>query len=199
MSQIQISLKPTPKSVLVALGGNLHSTVGPPFVTLNLALANLRLRTNSLMAISKFFVTPCFPAGYGPDYVNAAVKFNFCGEARDLLDTLHEIETMFGRARGFRWGGRVLDLDLLAFGNIIAPNLDDYCKWQHLPLKQQMQKTPTEMILPHPRLQERAFVLGPLMDLAPDWRHPVLRLTVREMFRRLPQADRDALQPLAEP
>ena len=106
---------------------------------------------------------------------------------------------MFGRARDFRWGGRVLDLDLLAFGNIIAPNLDDYCKWQHLPLKQQMQKTPTEMILPHPRLQERAFVLGPLMDLAPDWRHPVLRLTVREMFRRLPQADRDALQPLAEP
>ena len=54
------------------------------------------------------------------------------------------------------------------------------------------------MILPHPRLQDRAFVLGPLMDIVPDWKHPVSGLKVREMYADLPASDRDALQPLSE-
>ena len=199
MFKMPISTKSTPKSVLVALGGNLHSSVGPPVMTLRYALANLRLRTNTLIRRSNFFFTPCFPDGFGPDYVNGALKFNFKGEARELLAILHEIEAMFGRVRNTRWGGRVLDLDLVAFGDDIAPSMGGYLQWRDMPLEKQIKKIPKEMILPHPRLQERAFVLGPLMDIAPDWCHPVLGLTVREMYERLPSADRDDLRVLAEP
>ena len=199
MLKMPITTKPTPKSVLVALGGNLHSSVGPPVMTLRYALANLRLRTNTLIRRSNFFFTPCFPDGFGPDYVNGALEFNFRGEARELLGILHEIEAMFGRVRSTRWGGRVLDLDLVAFGDDIAPSMGSYLQWRDMPVEKQIKQIPKEMILPHPRLQERAFVLGPLMDIAPDWCHPVLGLTVREMYGRLPLADRDDLQVLPEP
>jgi len=199
MLQMQIDSKRVQKSALVALGANLPSSVGEPEKTLCYAISNLRWRTNSLMYRSRFFSTPCFPVGYGPDYVNGAVEFKFQGKANELLNILHDIEKIFGRARDTRWCGRVLDLDLLTFGDIIAPSLNGYAQWRDMPLSQQIQQTPTEMILPHPRLQDRAFVLGPLMDIVPDWRHPVFGLTVQQMYGRLSVADRDALRPMPEP
>ena len=183
-------------TVLVAMGGNLESEIGPPRVILGYALASLRIMTNSLVRKSKYFVTPCFPIGYGPDYVNAAVSFQFQGESHDLLAILHRIEANFGRRRTRRWGGRVLDLDLLAFGDKIAPTVKVFEAWRDKPLTEQVSQTPQELILPHPRMQDRAFVLGPLMDVAPDWRHPVSGHTVRQMYNRLPAEDRAALKPL---
>ena len=184
-------------TVLVAMGGNLESEIGPPRVILGYALASLRIMTNSLVRKSKYFVTPCFPIGYGPDYVNAAVSFQFQGESHELLAILHRIEANFGRRRTRRWGGRVLDLDLLAFGDKIAPTVKVFEAWRDKPLTEQVSQTPQELILPHPRMQDRAFVLGPLMDVAPDWRHPVSGHTVRQMYNRLPAEDRAALKPLS--
>jgi 2-amino-4-hydroxy-6-hydroxymethyldihydropteridine diphosphokinase len=183
-------------TVLVAMGGNLESEIGPPRVILGYAMASLRIMTNSLVRKSKYFVTPCFPIGYGPDYVNAAVSFQFQGESHELLAILHRIEANFGRRRTRRWGGRVLDLDLLAFGDKIAPTVKVFEAWRDKPLTEQVSQTPQELILPHPRMQDRAFVLGPLMDVAPDWRHPVSGHTVRQMYNRLPAEDRAALKPL---
>ena len=183
-------------TVLVAMGGNLESEIGPPRVILGYALASLRIMTNSLVRKSKYFVTPCFPIGYGPDYVNAAVSFQFQGESHELLAILHRIEANFGRRRTRRWGGRVLDLDLLAFGDKIAPTVKVFEAWRDKPMTEQVSQTPQELILPHPRMQDRAFVLGPLMDVAPDWRHPVSGHTVRQMYNRLPAEDRAALKPL---
>ena len=154
------------------------------------------IMTNSLVRKSKYFVTPCFPIGYGPDYVNAAVSLQFQGESHELLAILHRIEANFGRRRTQRWGGRVLDLDLLAFGDEIAPTVKVYEAWRDKPLTEQVSQTPQELILPHPRMQDRAFVLGPLMDVAPDWRHPVSGDTVCQMYNRLPAEDRAALKPL---
>ena len=154
------------------------------------------IMTNSLVRKSKYFVTPCFPIGYGPDYVNAAVSLQFQGESHELLAILHRIEANFGRRRTQRWGGRVLDLDLLAFGDEIAPTVKVYEAWRDKPLTEQVSQTPQELILPHPRMQDRAFVLGPLMDVAPDWRHPVSGHTVCQMYNRLPAEDRAALKPL---
>ena len=60
----------------------------------------------------------------------------------------------------------------------------------------QQKKAPDQLILPHPRMQDRAFVLVPMMDICPDWRHPILGTTVREMVAALPEADREAVRPL---
>ena len=82
-----------------------------------------------------------------------------------LLKALHGIESGFGRAPGLRNAARPLDLDLLAYDQLMLAG---------------------DVELPHPRLQDRAFVLAPLCDLAPDWRHPRLGLTALELFTRLP-------------
>ncbi len=176
------------KSFLIALGGNLPSTAGLPGETLLSALAALKDAGAELRAVSPFYATPCFPAGAGPDYVNAAAEIGMAGDARQMLDLLHRIEGMFGRERVQRWGRRTLDLDLIAQGQTVLPDLAGHAAWRDLPPGDQMTRAPDELILPHPRLQERAFVLIPLADIAPDWRHPVLGLTVRDMAAALPAA-----------
>ena len=114
-----------------------------------------------------------------------------------MLDRLHRIEAEFGRERVQRWGQRTLDLDLLACGDAMLPDDATHALWRDLAPEQRLIRAPDELILPHPRLHERAFVLVPLADIAPDWRHPALGLTVAEMLARLPQAERDAVRPIS--
>jgi 2-amino-4-hydroxy-6-hydroxymethyldihydropteridine diphosphokinase len=150
----------------------------------------------AILKISRFYQTPCFPTGAGPDYVNAAVMVNSQVDAPSLLEILHLVEKGKDRTRPERWGKRTLDLDLLFFGADILPNLQLYDKWRHLPQDWQRRVAPDRMIVPHPRLQDRSFVLGPLMDIAPDWRHPVLDQSVTQMFSALDQGLREELLPL---
>lgn len=173
-------------SFLIALGGNLPSSAGSPGETLRAALAALAEEGAELRAVSPFYATPCFPAGAGPDYVNAAAEIGVNGDARQVLDLLHRIEGRFGRERVQRWGRRTLDLDLIAQGQTVLPDIAGQGAWRDLALDDQMTRTPDELVLPHPRVQDRAFVLIPLADIAPDWRHPILSLTVREMVEGLP-------------
>ncbi|HEY9040229.1 MAG TPA: 2-amino-4-hydroxy-6-hydroxymethyldihydropteridine diphosphokinase [Roseovarius sp.] len=174
------------KSFLIALGGNLPSSAGSPADTLRAALEALAAGGAEVHAVSPFYATPCFPAGAGPDYVNAAAELRMAGDARQMLDLLHRVEGIFGRERVQRWGRRTLDLDLIAQGQTVLPDRATHAAWRDLPLDDQMTRAPDDVILPHPRVQDRAFVLIPLADIAPDWRHPVLGLTVREMVRAVP-------------
>ena len=107
---------------------------------------------------------------------------------------MHEIENEMGRARTQRWGQRTLDIDLISYEQIVLPDGQTHARWRALPLAQQMTQTPKILILPHPRMQDRAFVLVPLSEVAADWRHPVLGKTVSEMLDALPQGDRDTVQ-----
>lgn len=181
---------------LIALGANLPSRLGPPSVTLRHALDALRAEEITLLHASRFHATPCFPPGAGPDYVNAAAVIGTRRDPHALLAHLHAIEERFGRVRGARWGRRALDLDLLAHGARVLPDPAVFAAWRDLPAEAQLRRTPDELILPHPRLQDRAFVLVPLAEIAPDWRHPVSGARVAEMCAALDPAERAQIRPL---
>jgi 2-amino-4-hydroxy-6-hydroxymethyldihydropteridine diphosphokinase len=98
-------------------------------------------------------------------YANAALLADWAGSPLELLALLKRTEADFGRRRGQRWGARVLDCDLIAFGQSILRE--------------------PGLTVPHPALHQRLFVLQPLLSLWPEWRHPQLHLTVRHMAARL--------------
>lgn len=180
----------------ISLGANLPLGKDSPQKSIETAISRLQARDLVIRAQSRFFATPCFPPGAGPDYVNAAIAVDWLGAPEALLQLLHEVEAEFGRERDQRWGMRTLDLDLIALGAQVAPDDTTWGRWRDLTLQEQMQLAPDQLILPHPRIQDRAFVLVPLMDIAPDWVHPVLGRSVAEMTADLPAADVADVKPL---
>lgn len=181
---------------LVALGSNLSSSTGSPAATLSDAIEEMARSGLRIARRSRFFHTPCFPPGAGPDFVNAVVRVETRLAPADLLDLLQEIEQAFGRERQARWAARTLDLDLIAVGDLVSPDEATFRYWLDLPLERQKVEVPNCLVLPHPRLQERAFVLVPAADVAPEWCHPVLKRTIVELLDLLPERDRAAIHPL---
>ena len=182
--------------VLVALGANLPFGGDSPTETLRKSVTALVRQGLEVVALSRFFATPCFPMGAGPDYINAAavLAMNGKNDCTSLLAILHVVEAEFGRERVQRWGMRTLDIDLLAVGDLVLPDAETQECWRTLPADAQIGSTPNRLILPHPRLQDRAFVLVPLADVAPGWVHPLTGQSVKQMLEALPAADRDAVK-----
>jgi 2-amino-4-hydroxy-6-hydroxymethyldihydropteridine diphosphokinase len=109
-----------------------------------------------------------------PDYLNSCAILQVQMPPQQLLDTLLAIEQKFGRVRRERWGPRSLDLDLLLYDDLI---------WN----------TPALQI-PHPRMRERAFVLVPLAEIAPDWVEPVSGCVIKDLLKEVDCSDVHLLQ-----
>jgi 2-amino-4-hydroxy-6-hydroxymethyldihydropteridine diphosphokinase len=162
--------------ILVAIGANLPGPDGTsPIETCRLAAAALdALPGLRLRGLSRWYLTAPVPPSGQPPYVNAVAVLQVePGAVKPdpgvLLATLQAIEAAAGRIRGAPNAARTLDLDIIAMGQ-----------------GGQLVRTTPDPVLPHPRAHERAFVLVPLLDVAPDWTHPVLRRRARELLRDVP-------------
>jgi 2-amino-4-hydroxy-6-hydroxymethyldihydropteridine diphosphokinase len=161
--------------ILIALGSSLPSRAGDSAQTLRAALAHLRDNGVTPVTVSRFYRTPAWPDPRDPAFVNAVAQAMTELSPSALIALLHETETAFGRVRSERNAPRTLDLDIIDYDGRVEDG---------------------PPVLPHPRMESRAFVLVPLSDVAPDWRHPVSRASIADMTAALPAADRDAIEPL---
>ncbi|APO85724.1 2-amino-4-hydroxy-6-hydroxymethyldihydropteridine diphosphokinase [Donghicola sp. JL3646] len=185
------------RNVLIALGSNVTSLSSSPEQLLSESMDEISKSVGKIYFRSKNYRTPCFPAGAGPDFANAVIRVETELDIPGILEALHRIEADFGRVRTVRWGQRTLDLDLLAADDVVCPDEATLNQWINLSLDRQMAETPDQLLLPHPRLQDRAFVLVPMADVAPDWKHPILAKTVLEMLEQLPRDEIDQVVPIS--
>ena len=154
---------------IVALGANLPSDHGDAPQTLKKAVEAMERAGLTVTKASRIWKTA--PVPFDPDqpwYHNGVVAVETSKSAHDLLMLLLSIEQDFGRVRTVRNAPRVLDLDLIAYDDAIIPE-------------------GPEIIVPHPRMQERAFVLMPLSDVADDWRHPQTGESLTALLARIPE------------
>ena len=158
---------PSSGPILIGLGANLPSPRhGAPVATLEAAVVALAARGLAIRARSRWWESAPVPVSDQPWYVNGVVEVETVLAPEALLALLHEIEAAFGRHRSVPNAPRVLDLDLLAYGGLVRTG-------------------PLPPLLPHPRMADRAFVLYPLRDIRPDWRHPASGLGLAALIARL--------------
>jgi len=148
-------------AIIVALGANLPGPSGAPIETLTSAVASLPTEGLPVIAVSGWWRSAAWPDSRDPDYINGVALVEATLPPHAALTALQRIEARHGRTRAGANAPRTLDLDLIAHGRTIL----------HAP----------DLVLPHPRAAERLFVMGPLAEIAPLWRHPVHGRTATEL------------------
>lgn len=146
------------EDVFIGLGSNL----GNRRENLRYALTELKKQGIQIAKVSAVYETEPWGVKEQPPFLNLVLQCKTVLKPLELLRRLKEIERTVGRKETFRWGPRVIDLDILYYGKSIINE--------------------PELVVPHPHLKQRAFVLKPLSDIAPDFKDPVTGLSVAEML-----------------
>lgn len=191
------SIRPDDRNLhLVALGSNATERALSNAALLNQAIGRIKSEGLRPVHLSRIYVTPAYPPGAGPDFANACLLVESAEPPAAVLAALHRVEAAMGRVRTRRWGQRVIDLDLLASGDAVLPDAATARHWMALSDEDQRRLWPEALILPHPRLHQRAFVLVPLADIAPDWVHPLTGDSVAALLAGLDPAEIAAIRPI---
>jgi 2-amino-4-hydroxy-6-hydroxymethyldihydropteridine diphosphokinase len=156
------------KPIALALGSN----IGNRMEALRAAVAGLKAFV-TVTKISPVYETAAAYVADQPPFLNAALLGETSLEPLELLHKLKTLETELGRQPSFRYGPRLVDIDILFYGDRVLAS--------------------PELAIPHPRMAERAFVLKPLADIAPDMKHPETGLSVAEMLAQLPDSEASCL------
>ncbi|HUS96723.1 MAG TPA: 2-amino-4-hydroxy-6-hydroxymethyldihydropteridine diphosphokinase [Hyphomicrobiaceae bacterium] len=186
--------------MLIALGSNVEGAWGDPLSSLRRAVSSITGKDVALIAVSRLYMTPAVGLVRQPSFLNAVILVKSGLTPRSLMIAAKRLERAAGRRSGVQWGPRPLDIDLIAHESRLGRQLPlqprSPSRLTALPGKStDRPKTmaPSRppghsahrlpVMLPHPELHRRAFVLVPLRDVAPDWRHPVSGQTVSQMLR----------------
>lgn len=163
--------------ILIGFGGNLPSQAGAPAATIDAAFALLAGEGVKVVVRSPLYRSAPVPASEQPWFINGVALAESDHEPEALLRLLLQVEQTFGRERLVRNGARTLDLDMLDVDGLV------WCS--------------ATLTLPHPRMHQRAFVLRPLADLLPDWRHPRTGMTVTQLLAPLASDPAQMVIPVA--
>jgi 2-amino-4-hydroxy-6-hydroxymethyldihydropteridine diphosphokinase len=165
--------EPHPVFAYIGLGANL----GDPQGQIKEALVRLAaVEEIEVRQVSAFYLNPPLGPEPQPWYVNGVAQIRTRLSPEALLQVLHRVETALGRARRARWGPRIIDLDLLLYDGVISAG--------------------PGLVLPHPEMHRRAFVLVPLAEIASEAWHPVLKKSAAELLAALDAAAREVLRPI---
>ena len=157
-------------AIIIAYGSNLPTSVPSEQLSASQAFATvvktLQDKGLKVTQISRLWRSQAWPDPNDPPYVNAVIIVDTHLQPIELMESLHNTEREAGRMRDGRPNQpRILDLDLVAYGREVLDGRDG-------------------LVLPHPRAAERAFVMGPISDVLPRWRHPVLKETAESLYKK---------------
>ena len=156
--------------ILIAFGSNLPGPWGKPLQTVERAAQELEAQGICVVRMSSLIETAPYGNPNQPKFINAVALVETHKSPDALMRCLHMIERRAGRKRGRRWGARTLDLDLIAYHGLVR-------------LKKSLDINP--LVLPHPGILLRSFVLQPIAEIAPRWRHPKTFQTANDALRKL--------------
>jgi len=165
---------------IVGLGANCPGPWGTSSSAIAQALGEIERAHVTVAAVSPLYETEAVGNARQPAYVNAVALIDTTLSPEALLRVLKGIERRSGRRGGRPWGPRTLDIDIIDYDGLIrhwCGRTPDFRR-----------AGPRPLILPHPLAHERPFVLQPLVDVAPDWRHPALQRSAAELLRAMPKA-----------
>ena len=158
--------------IYVGIGSNLSSKgCSTPYQTVLSAIKHFPKFGLKVCKQSDWYESEPVPVSSQPWFINGVVEISSTKGAASILKTLHSIEDLFGRIRGELNAARTLDLDLLDYKGMVV-------------------KDNPNLILPHPRINERAFVILPLQDICPEWRSPITTQKLSELVELLPEGQK---------